>query len=295
MIELQRNRYLWIHFAGLAFVPLLLDGCLAGLASAGPALPFGAQFWAIALFGIAPALAMQWLKPFYVFSLPPSALKPAALSEDQRRCLQIFKSWQIKALAVLVAVLSLWLLKQVYVMLPQVSPLLPPRAGLALGAIAFFTTSTFMQISVSAGRALLIGPGALKRVPAVEESAITSDFLILGIRLNSLLSDIPTQPMTKESADLDESTPAIRTSPVEAEPTLIPSVEARPPVEAEEKTTLQAAVELAEVEPTEAESTEVIESSKVTEPPKAIELPKDAEETEIVIPEKLPPEEDLST
>ena len=68
MIELQQNRYLWVHFAGLAFVPLLLDICLAGFASAGPALPFGGQFWAIALLGITPALAMQWLKPFYVFS-----------------------------------------------------------------------------------------------------------------------------------------------------------------------------------------------------------------------------------
>ncbi len=266
MIELQRNRYLWIHFAGLAFVPLLLDGCLAGLASAGPALPFGAQFWAIALFGITPALAMQWLKPFYVFSLPPSALKPAALSEDQRRCLQIFKSWQIKALAVLVAVLSLWLLKQVYVMLPQVSPMMTPRTGLALGAIAFFIASTFMQISVSAGRALLIGPSALKRVPAVEESAIASDFLILGIRLNKLLPDVPTQFGAEEIADLKEPAQAVRTSSVKPEPTSTSSVETHPSVGSQSEATPQSDDEPAEVEL-----------------------------TEVVIPEKLPPEEDLLT
>ncbi len=215
MIELQQNRYLWVHFAGLAFVPLLLDICLAGLASAGPALPFQGQFWAIALFSILPAWAMQWLKPFYIFSLPPSALKPSALSEDQRRCLQIFKSWQIKALAVLVAIFSLWLLAQIYAVLPQIRPVLMPRAGLICGAFAFFTASAFMQISVSAGRALLVGPQALKRVPAVDAGAIATDFLILGIRLNKLLPEVPTQAAS-ESAE-----PYVATSEIaaDAEPT----------------------------------------------------------------------------
>lgn len=189
MIKLQQNRYLWVHFAGLAFVPLLLDICLAGLASAGPALPFRGQFWAIALLGIAPGLAMQWFKPFYVFSLPPSALKPSVLSEDQRRCLRIFKSWQIKALAIAVAALLLWILVQLYTLSPLLSPMLTPRAGLISAAIAFFVAATFMQISVSAARALLIGPDALKRVPACEERTIAQDFLIAGIRVNQLLPD----------------------------------------------------------------------------------------------------------
>ncbi|MEM8505142.1 MAG: low-complexity tail membrane protein [Cyanobacteria bacterium P01_D01_bin.1] len=270
MIELQQNRYLWIHFAGLAFVPLLLDICLAGLASAGPALPFGGQFWAIALFGITPALAMQWLRPFYIFSLPPSALKPAALSEDQRRCLQIFKSWQIKALAVLVAAFSLWLLKQIYVMLPQVSPLLTPKAGLIWGAIAFFAASTFMQISVSAGRALLISPTALKRVPAVEEGAIARDFLIFGIRLNKLLPETSNQSVVEEKVveKTDESLQAARNSTTAApEPT-------------------QTFVA------TSAEDT----LAPTDEPIEVLDLPvNENSELEVVIPEKLPPKEDPST
>lgn len=207
MIKLQQNRYLWVHFAGLAFVPLLLDICLAGLASAGPALPFGGQFWAIALSGILPGLAMQCFKPFYVFSLPPSALKPSVLSEDQRRCLQIFKSWQIKALAVGVALFSVWLLAQLYAMSPQVSPLLTARAGLVCAAIAFFTASTFMQISVSAARALLISPEALKRVAAVEGSTITADFLIAGIRVNKLLPDFSAQAESNPDKPAQSSSP----------------------------------------------------------------------------------------
>ena len=279
IIELQPNRYLWVHFAGLAFVPLLLDTCLAGLASAGPALPFHGQFWAIALLGILPALAMQWLKPFYVFSLPPSALKPSALSEDQRRCLQIFKSWQIKALAVLVAIFSLWLLAQIYAILPQIRPLLTPRAGLIWGAIAFFTASTFMQISVSAGRALLIGPQALKRVPAIEESAIASDFLILGIRLNKLLPDAPIHSAS-EPAEPIQPNHKVATADTEATPTSLLA----------EKTLEQDTVPpAAETVPPAAEVVEELEPT--------VKVDSEAEiEAEVIVPEKLPAEneEDLS-
>ena len=272
MIRLQQNRYLWVHFAGLACVPLLLDICLAGLASAGSALAFQGQFWAIALLSITPALAMQWFKPFYVFSLPPAALKPAALSEDQRRCLQIFKSWQIKGLAIAVAIFSLWLLAQLYAMLPQTSPLLGARAGLVSAALAFFLASTFMQISVSAGRALLISPTALKRVAAVDEGAIASDFLILGIRVNKLLPNIPVQT----AVEADNSNQSTETpTPAEVQPNTA-SV-ATNPTEKNEIPPEEEAVPLSN------ESIAVAdESTKVAAP--IVE----ENETEIVIPETLP-------
>ncbi len=271
MIRLQQNRYLWMHFAGLAFVPLLLDICLAGLASAGPALAFGGQFWIIALLSVTPALAMQWFKPFYVFSLPPVALKPAVLSNDQRRCLQIFKSWQIKALAIAVAIFSVWLLAQLYGISPQVSPLLTPRAGLVSAAITFFLVSTFTQISVSAARALLISPEALQRVPAVDEGAIAADFLIAGIRVNQLLSDGSNQANSAPS----ESPQAIyEQTQADAEP-----IAAAALVEKSEEGT-----SLLTVEPTE--PTEEI----------ALTVEPAAQTEEIIIPETLPPEasDDLS-
>jgi len=268
MIKLQQNRYLWVHFASLAFVPLLLDICLAGLASAGPALPFGGQFWAIALLSIAPSLAMQWFKPFYIFALPPVALRPTVLSEDQRRCLQIFKSWQIKALAIAVAIFSLWLLAQLYEMLPQVSAMLSPSAGLMISAIAFFWAAAFMQISVSAARALLISPKALQRVPAVDEGAIASDFLIAGIRVDKLWfetsANVEVEP-NKSNQLIDNS------ALVESEPTSIPTV-----VEATQE----------EIPPLPAEPLEVAEPTTEI-----------SDETVIVIPEAMPPEKanDLPT
>ncbi len=206
MIRLQQERYLWVHFVGLAAVPLLLDICLAGLASAGPAFnyptAFGLQFWAIALLGIVPTLAMQIVKPFYIFSLPPIALKPSVLTEDKRRCLTVMKSWQIKALAGVTAVFLIWLLSWVYRRSPQILPTMTPTAGLISAAVAFFFICLFLQIFVSVARAILVSPTALKRVEAYEERAIAADFLILGIRVQKLL---PSEAVLEADADSQNS------------------------------------------------------------------------------------------
>ena len=187
-MRLQQNRYLWAQVVGLAAVPLLLDICLVGLASSGLAVPFGFQFWVIALLGITPTLWMQLTKPFYVFSLPPVALNPTVLNDEQRRCLTVLKSWQVKALAGLMACFSLWVLLRVYAESSQVTPLLTPRAGLISAALAFFLSCAFLQISVSAVRVLLVGPEALKRVAPYETSAVTADFLILGLQVKRIFS-----------------------------------------------------------------------------------------------------------
>lgn len=201
MIEVQRNRYLWIHAAGLAAVPLLLDICLAGLASTGSAfdypVAFGVQFWAIALIAITPPLGMQLAKPFYSFSLPPLALRPTELSDDQRRYLQVLKTLQVKILAGLTAGFSLWILKMLYAELPRIKPLMmTPSAGLITAAASFLLACALLQISMSAGRSLLIGPSTLKRVTPYETEAIARDFLILGLPVAKLL---PTNEMPLES------------------------------------------------------------------------------------------------
>lgn len=205
LMQLQQNRYLWVHLAGLAAVPLLLDVCLAGLASAGPAFNYptagGFQFWAIALLGIIPTLWMQLAKPFYIFSLPPLALNPNELTEDQRRCLRLLKTLQMKLLAVLTAGLSGWLLWWIYGRSLQITPVMTPAAGLISAAAAFFFVCAFLQISVGAGRSILVGSDTLKRVVPVEASAIAANFLILGLRVKKIL---PTE-VDAPSVDIDRS------------------------------------------------------------------------------------------
>jgi len=188
-MKLQQNRYLWVYVAGLAAIPLLLDFCLAGLASAGPALPFGGQFWAIALLCIPPSLAMQWLKPFYIFSLPPLVVRPTELKEEQRRCLRLFQSWQIKALASVVGLFLFWLLQQLYLRAASISPIFTPTGGWLIALVTFFFACALLQVSVSALRALLVGPEALKRVAAYDVDAIAQDFLLVGFQVNRILPE----------------------------------------------------------------------------------------------------------
>ncbi|MEM6449816.1 MAG: low-complexity tail membrane protein [Cyanobacteria bacterium P01_D01_bin.105] len=210
MIQFQQNRYLWVHFAALALVPLLLDVCLVGLASARGAFgypsAYGFQFWAIALLCVGLPLWMQIARPFYIFSLPPVALNPDGLTEDQRRCLTVLTSWQIKALAGVAAVGCVWLLAQLYEKSALVTnpaiPLMTPAAGMVSVVVTFFLVSLLMQISVSAGRSLLVSPKALRRV-APYEGAIAQNFLIAGIRIDQLL---PSEPLDSSGNEL-ESTP----------------------------------------------------------------------------------------
>lgn len=189
--KVQKNPYLWVHLIGLAAVPLLLDICWLGVASAGPAPVFGLQFWVIAAFGILPPLWMQIVRPFYLFSLPPLALQIDQLTLGDRRCLQVLKSWQIKALALVTAAFSGWLLRQVYGRATQIEPFLQPTAGLIVAAVTFFFICLFLQISASVLRSLLISPETLKRVSPYEPEAITSDFLMVGLPLKRLLPRSP--------------------------------------------------------------------------------------------------------
>lgn len=256
MIQLQQNRYLWVHFAALALVPLLLDFCLVGLASARSAFgyptAYGFQFWLVALVCVGPPLWMQIVRPFYVFSLPPLALRPDVLTEDQRRCLTVLTSWQMKALAGVSAVVLIWLLAQLYeqsvVVAKQSMAVMTPTAGMVSAVVAFFFACLFVQISVSAGRSLLVSPTALKRVPPYE-GAIAQNFLIAGFRIKKLLpqpSPIPVSSSPGESSELVEpealseleelgesdelGQPAPTPSPVDS----IPSVEADETAEADE-------------------------------------------------------------
>ena len=195
MIQLQQNRYLWVHFFALAWVPLLLDFCLWGLASARAAFgypsAYGLQFWLVVLLCVGLPLWMQVARPFYIFSLPPLALRPSRLTREQKRELTVLTSWQIKALAGVVAVFSVWLLAQLYekaTVVRSTIPLGSAGAGFITAVVTFFLACLFMQIGVSAARSLLVSPSALKRV-APYEGDVAKSFLIAGLRVDKLPLD----------------------------------------------------------------------------------------------------------
>ena len=61
--------FLWIHAAGILLFPLWVGLTLIGLATGDPLLPVGAEQAWVAVVGIGPVFAMQWRKPFDIFSV----------------------------------------------------------------------------------------------------------------------------------------------------------------------------------------------------------------------------------
>ena len=299
MFKVQQNRYLWVHLVGLAAVPLLLDICLAGLASAGSALPFKVQFWLIALTGIVPSAWMQIQRPFYIYALPPLAVKPTSLSEDERRCLTVLKSWQIKALAGVTAGFLLWLLVQLYEKLPQVSPVMEPGVGLVSAIAAFFFACLFLQISVSVVRSLLIGRDTLKRVKPFETDKIISSFFIPGLRIKKIFSTqlaAPEVSVSERSKEPPINTPSSRkqffaeVKEARLETETKSEIEQIQPTEELAEPDIDLAEDLEEItaEPPSEEDLEASEPS-TTEPAEAssIEVEEAKKEPPLVIPEVI--------
>ncbi len=215
--------FLWIHAAaGILLFPLWMGLTAIGLATGDPLLPAGVEQAAVAVAGIGPVLAMQWRKPFDVFSLWVAALPPEELSPEQRRILAAFLSPEHKILTVLAALLLLEVLERLYDFAPLFASLTPGGgtrlAGLAIAAFGFWGANLFFQIPMAAARVLLFSELELAQINPIPAEEIESRFSIIGNRHIPLLqrllrwiaalgSAIPSQeqkvPETVEAAGLD--------------------------------------------------------------------------------------------
>jgi hypothetical protein len=177
--------YLWLHLAGIAAVPLLLEFCLVGLVASHSWLAVGL----VAIAGIAPIAWMQWQRPFSIFSLVVVALKPSQMTEMQRRILGQFKLPIGKVVTVITAVLALVLLWKLQQWVPAVTqPIdLPagPLGGLLLATAAFLLTNLFLQVPASVLPVLLTTDSQLGAPYPVAQ--IPQDFTLLGFQLKQIL------------------------------------------------------------------------------------------------------------
>ncbi len=185
--------YLWIHAAGLAALPLCLLVCLLGLAVGDPLLPVWLELGLIAAVGIAPIVWMQWQKPFYIFSLAAVALKPAQLTDDQRRVLTLFKTRRSPIWIGLGTLSLLLVLRQIYYLAPiaaEVTPFAPGLRGLGLviAAIAFLASNLFLQVPFSVIRVLLTSQETFAATEPFAVEKIPQAFSVLGLRVNRILS-----------------------------------------------------------------------------------------------------------
>ncbi|MFS8884966.1 low-complexity tail membrane protein [Synechococcus sp. H70.2] len=183
--------FLWIHAAGILLFPVWMGLTVIGLATGDPLLPVGVEQAAVAVAGIGPVFAMQWRRPFYIFSLGVVALPPKELSPEQRRLLAAFLSPEHKVLAVLAAFLLLEVLERLYDLAPLFAPLTPGGgsrlAGLVIAAFGFWGANVFLQIPLAVVRVLFLSDLELAQIDPLPAEAIESRFSLFGDRHNLLL------------------------------------------------------------------------------------------------------------
>ncbi|MEH2073382.1 MAG: low-complexity tail membrane protein [Nostoc sp.] len=192
MHSFRSEPILWIHVAGLATLPVFLVLCLLFLSVGEPFLPVWMELSLVAAIGILPLLWMQLRRPFYIFALLGIALKPENLTERQRKILCLINTKLNRILALVAAVLSVWVLWYLY----QIAPLVPNSAkflpqwrsvALVLAGLAFLGSNLFLQIPVSVMRVLVTNDTEFAGIEPLSLEKIKQDFTILGVRVNQIV------------------------------------------------------------------------------------------------------------
>jgi hypothetical protein len=207
------ERFLWIHLAGLAVLPIALELCVLGLAVGDPILPVWLELLLVGSVGIIPALWMQWQRPFDIFSFLVVVIKPEQLTSSQNRILSLFKTKETRIGAVLAAVLSTAILWQLYKIAPiaaEVAPS-PPGGriiGLLVAAVAFAAANLFLQVPVSVLRVLLSSDTKLMTMEPYSVEKIRQDFTLLGFQVNQILPPLQAEPGQPSSVTVQGNQPS---------------------------------------------------------------------------------------
>ncbi len=205
--------YLWVHLAGIAVVPIFLELCSLGLAASERRFPALLVFLLVAVAGISPIVWMQWQRPFYIFSLSPLVLKPAQLTEQQRRLLRRFKAPLGRVLAItmaFVAIALLWQLQQWVPATTAAAKIVPGGAlgGLLLAAGAFLLSNLFLQVPASVLAVLVTPETLLHKAEPYPVTDIASDFSLLGFLVKQILPPIAEPTSTPSTSTTPPVTPA---------------------------------------------------------------------------------------
>ncbi|MBD1875742.1 low-complexity tail membrane protein [Nodosilinea sp. FACHB-131] len=203
--------YLWVHLAGLATVPLWIDLCLLGLAVGNPTLP-ELEIGVIVALGVLPVLVMQLRQPFYIFSLPGLALKPAALHDDQRRLLNQFQRWRLRFGALLVPVPLVWGLLKLYPLAFLARDLTPfsewgRLGGVAIAALSFLMANLFLQIPIAVLQVLATPDRVMAKVAPCSAENIAADFTWVGLTVSKILPNLTNQQTSDLAAPAVVRTP----------------------------------------------------------------------------------------
>jgi hypothetical protein len=194
MKAFRYDPYLWIHLAGLAAVPIWLDGCLMGLAVGYPSMP-RLELAALIGVGVIPALLMQLQRPFCIFCLIVLALRPTALTDGQRKILTLFRRWRVRWVSLLVPVPLVWVLLKLYDLAPVAADITPFSGwgrvgGVALASICFLMANIFLQVPASVLQVLLMPEKQFAAAGLYPTERVRQDFTLIGLPVNRILPDI---------------------------------------------------------------------------------------------------------
>ncbi|MGF1460742.1 MAG: low-complexity tail membrane protein [Leptolyngbyaceae cyanobacterium] len=225
MTSHRRDPYLWIHFTGLATVPLWLDICLGGLAVGEPILSPWLELIVVGVVGTVPITWMQLQRPFYIFSVPGLALRPDKLPDERRRLLRLQRGWISRGLVVIAAIALLMTLYWLYRLSPIVAevPFLvgkSPFVLLAICSMAFLLANLFTLVPATVIPLLLVSPQRLTKVEPLSASDILTHFTIVGLRIGRILPEFvqyfqPTASDTLTSGASNDAPPAADTSSID--------------------------------------------------------------------------------
>lgn len=298
----KRDPYLWVHLAGLAALPLCAELCLLGLAAGDPLLPGGWDWLLVGLLGTAPIVAMQWLRPFYPFSVLLVSLRADRLNETQQRILQRWAGWETKAIALIASLLVLWALQRLDQLSPlaaEIAPLDQRAIGLLVVWLGALLGSLLLTVALVSSWVLLTPQTAFSAIEPFPVGNVPSSFLRLSVRLTKVLPDLENAPVAAPAKvpEPESATPPETTNAPQEEAAAIASenlpisddpepLDATEPVStAELLATSELVTDSAAVE--ESESPEAIES---TESEPIASTPNEPESIESTEPDSTEPE-----
>ena len=189
----KKEPYLWLHFAGLATLPLWLELVWLGLAAGKPIFPLPVELAIVAAVGTLPITLMQWTRPFDIFSVLLLALQADQLSEPQRQLLQVFKTAKHRvfcgfgAIALLV---GLWAIARYAPLVAPVTPFPNHWIGLSVAAITFLASNLFLQVPLSVLAVFLTSKDQLTQLPAIPPEDIGSKYFVPGFRVKKILPTV---------------------------------------------------------------------------------------------------------
>jgi hypothetical protein len=200
MRSFRSEPFLWIHLAGIAVAPLGLLMVWLALAIGDPLTPFWLELVVVTAIAIVPIFWMQWSRPFEIFSLLVIALRPDALTVEQRKILSLFKTTKQRVLALLTALMMMALLWEIYQFAPIAA--LPvvnfPQiriVGLIIAALAFLVSNLFIQVPISVLGILFTKDEAFNLIDPLTPEQIPQSLTVPGFRAKK----IPLIPAIAES------------------------------------------------------------------------------------------------